>query len=171
MRLFLLSLGILFTASLLGYLVVRLRADEWPPAGSPELPGGLWVSTAILVLQSILFVTATRSARGGQTAVLGRYLLASTALGIAFLAAQVGNWMRMASGDMIPQQSLFLFGFYVLTFLHALHVIGGLVPLVLTTLRSRQGRYVDDPEPIDLVASYWHFLAATWIAIFIVLAI
>jgi heme/copper-type cytochrome/quinol oxidase subunit 3 len=50
-------------------------------------------------------------------------------------------------------------------------VLAGVVPLVLVTLRARQGRYVDDPEPVELVASYWHFLGATWLAIFGVLSI
>jgi len=164
-------LGILFTASIIGYLVVRLRATEWPPTGSPGLPGGLWASTAILAIQSVLLVLATRTTGTGNSGQLSRQLAASAALGVAFLAAQVGNWMGMAAGAVIPRQSLFVFAFYVLTFLHALHVLGGIVPLVLTALRARGGRYTDDPEPIALVASYWHFLAATWVAIFIVLAI
>ncbi len=171
MRLFLVSLGILFGASLVGYLVVRLRADEWPPPGTPELPAGLWVSTAILVVLSAVLVVAVRSARAARATALGQQLAAASALGIAFLAAQTGNWMSIAAGAVVPRQSLFLFAFYVLTFLHALHVLAGVVPLVLVTLRARRGRYVDDPEPVELVASYWHFLGAAWLAIFAVLSI
>jgi heme/copper-type cytochrome/quinol oxidase subunit 3 len=171
MRLFLVSLGILFGASLIGYLVVRVRADEWPPPGTPELPAGLWVSTAILVVLSAVLVVAVRNARAARTTALSQQLAAASALGIAFLAAQTGNWMGIAAGAVVPRQSLFLFAFYVLTFLHAVHVLAGVVPLVLVTLRARQGRYVDDPEPIELVASYWHFLGAAWLAIFAVLSI
>jgi heme/copper-type cytochrome/quinol oxidase subunit 3 len=171
MRLFLVSLGILFGASLVGYLVVRVRADQWPPPGTPELPTGLWVSTAILVVLSGLLVLAVRSVREAETVALGRQLAATTAMAIAFLAAQVGNWVGMASGGVIPRQSMLLFAFYVLTFLHALHVLAGVVPLVLTTLRARQGRYVVDSEPVELVASYWHFLGVAWLAIFAVLSL
>jgi len=171
MRLFLVSLGILFGACLVGYLVVRFRADRWPPPGTPDLPTGLWVSTAILAVLSALLVVAVRSARAAETVALGRQLAAASALAVAFLAAQTGNWAGMAAGGAVPRQSLLLFGFYVLTFLHALHVLAGVVPLVLVTLRARQGRYVDDPEPVELVASYWHFLGATWLAIFAVLSI
>jgi heme/copper-type cytochrome/quinol oxidase subunit 3 len=171
MRLFLLALSILFAASLVGHLVIRLRADQWPPEGSPGLPAGLWISTAILAVLSALLIVVVRWARAADRASLSRGLMAVTALGIAFLAAQVANWGRMAAADFAPQQSLFAFGFYVLTFLHALHVLGGLVPLVLTTLRAGRGRYDQDSEPVELVASYWHFLGATWLAIFAVLAI
>ena len=171
MRLFLVSLGILFGACLVGYLVVRSRADRWPPPGTPDLPAGLWVSTAILVVLSSLLVLAVRSARVADTSALVQRLTAAAALGVAFLAAQLGNWMAMAAGGVVPRESLFLFAFYVLTFLHALHVLGGVVPLVLVTLRARRGRYADDPEPVELVASYWHFLGVAWLAIFAALAI
>ena len=171
MRLFLVSLGILFGASLIGYLVIRWRADDWPPPGTPDLPAGLWVSTAILAVLSALLVVAVRSARAVETIDLVRQLAAATALAVAFLAAQTANWVSMAAGGELPRQSLLLFGFYVFTVLHALHVLGGVVPLVLVTLRARQGRYVDDPEPVELVASYWHFLGVAWLAIFVVLSI
>jgi len=170
MWLFLASLGMLFAGSFVGYLVIRLRAPEWPPPGSPSLPSGLWLSTAVLVLLSVVLVLAQRSAREGRQEVLTRMLTASVVLAIAFLGSQVANWMRMAAADNLPQQSLFTFGFFVLTFLHALHVLGGLVPLILVTLRARRGRYtVADNEGVQLVAMYWHFLLATWVVILIVL--
>lgn len=171
MRLFLVSLGILFSACIVGYLVIRSRADQWPPPGTPELPAGLWVSTALLAVLSTLLVVAVRSARASDTSALGRQLTAANALAVAFLAAQTGNWVAVAAAGELPRESLLLFGFYVFTVLHALHVLGGIVPLVLVTLRARQGRYVDDPEPVELVAMYWHFLGVAWLAIFAVLSI
>ena len=172
MWLFLASLGMLFTGSFVGYLVIRLRAPEWPPPGSPSLPSGLWLSTAVLLLLSVVLLLAQHAAREGRHEVLTRMLTASVVLAIAFLGSQVANWMRMAAADNLPQQSLFTFGFFVLTFLHALHVIGGLVPRILVTLRARRGRYTAaDNEGVQLTAMYWHFLLATWVVILIVLNI
>jgi cytochrome c oxidase subunit 3 len=169
MRLFLVSLGILFGACLIGYLVVRFRAESWPPPGSPTLPGGLWLATAVLAVTSALLVLAVRSAKQGSPKALRSQLTAATALGIAFLGVQVGNWMKLAGGEAEPRLSLLAFGFWVLTVLHALHVIGGLFPLVFTTMRAGSGRYTADPEPVELVGHYWHFLGITWVAIFLVL--
>lgn len=170
-RLFLLSLAILFGASLIGVLVVRMRAAEWPPPGSPALPSGMWLSTGVLALISVVFGLATRAARSENTVRLRNLLTAATALGIAFVIGQIANWASIAAAGFVPRQSLFVFVFYVLTFLHAVHVVAGLVPLVLVTLRSGVGRYLTDPEPVELVAGYWHFLGAAWIAIFLVLMI
>jgi cytochrome c oxidase subunit 3 len=171
MRLFVVSLGVLFGACLIGYLVIRARSEQWPPPGSPELPGGLWLSTAVLVISSVLLMAAVSAARGGAASRLRGLLGAATVTGLAFLAVQVGNWMTIASGGYLPRQSLLTAGFIVLSFLHAAHVLGGLVPLAITTLRAGSGRYSDDPEPVELTAAYWHFLAATWVAIFVVLSV
>lgn len=171
MRLFLLSLSILFAACLIGILVIRLRSDQWPPPGSPELPGGLWISTAILAVLSTLLVLAVRAARGGRAGETSRLLAASTALGLAFLAAQTSNWFGMVSEGEEVQKTMLAFAFWMLTVLHGLHVLGGLVPLSITTVRAARGRYLGDPEPVELVADYWHFLGITWVLIFAVLAL
>jgi cytochrome c oxidase subunit 3 len=172
MWLFIASLAMFFGASLVGYLVIRMRAEIWPPPGSPVLPAGLWISTALLVLLSVLLAFGERSVRGGREEGLTRMLSAATLVSVAFLAAQVSNWMRMASDSVLPRQSLLVWGFYTLTFLHALHVLAGLVPLILVTLRARRDCYTaTDHEGVHLVALYWHFLAVAWVAILIVLLI
>lgn len=166
MWLLLASLGVLFSATLVGFLVLRARADVWPPPGTPPLPAGLWISTALLVILSAVLVLAERGARSGRRSTLDRMLAASDLLAVAFLAAQVANWMRMAEYSVLPDQSLFVWFFYVLTILHAAHVLFGLVPLILVTVRARAGRYTaDDWEGVHLVGMYWHFLFVTWIAI------
>ena len=166
------SLGMLFGASLVGFLVLRLRADQWPPAGTPPLPTGLWISTALLIVLSAVLLLAERGVRAGRPAVLNRMLVIANLLAVAFLAAQTANWMRMAAHSVLPNQSLLVWFFYTLTILHAAHVLFGLVPLLLVTIRGRAGRYTaNDHEGVHLVALYWHFLLVTWIAIMVVMRI
>jgi heme/copper-type cytochrome/quinol oxidase subunit 3 len=124
-----------------------------------------------LVALSLLLVAAERAFRRGSSRNASRALIAALGLGIGFLALQTWNWMQMAAGNVLPQQNILIWGFYTLTFLHAVHVLGGLVPLVLTTVRAYGGRYADDHEAVHLVGLYWHFLLATWVAIFVVLMI
>ena len=162
MWLFLASLAMLFGGCLVGFLVIRLRAPEWPPAGSPGLPSAFWVSTALLVIVSALLVAAERAADVGQSSRLTRL----------FVLSQVSGWTRLAEASELPQNNLYLFGVYVLSFLHVLHVVGGLVPLVWVALRSRSGRYnATDHEGVTDVAMYWHFLGIVWLGILAVLAL
>ena len=172
MWLLLASLGMLFGASLVGFLILRLRAEQWPPPGTPPLPGGLWVSTGLLIVLSLALLMAERAARAGRLSGLTRMLGVSVLLTAAFLAAQISNWMRMASHSVLPDQSLFVWFFYLLTILHSAHVLFGLVPLALVTFRARAGRYTaDSHETIHLVGMYWHFLLVTWVAIIVVMQI
>lgn len=172
MWLLLASLGMLFGASLVGFLILRARAEQWPPPGTPPMPGGLWISTALLVVLSIVLLLAGRAAREGRQSVLSRMLTISVLLALAFLVAQISNWMRMATFSVLPDENLLVWFFYALTILHAAHVLFGLVPLVLVAVRARRGRYtVDEHESVNLVGMYWHFLLVTWIAILIVLRV
>ena len=172
MWLFLASLAMLFGGCLVGFLVIRMRAPEWPPAGSPGLPTAFWISTALLVIVSLLLVGAERAADAGQDSRLTRLLGAAAVVGVAFILSQVSGWARLAAASELPQNNLYLFGVYVLSFLHVVHVLGGLVPLIWVTLRSRVGRYTpDDYEGVIDVAMYWHFLGIVWLGILAVLAL
>jgi cytochrome c oxidase subunit 3 len=170
MWLLLASLGMLFGASLVGFVVLRFRADQWPPAGTPPMPGGVWISTALLAALSFVLILAGRAARNGRQSVLDRMLSISVLLALAFLVAQISNWMRMASASVLPDENLLVWFFYALTILHAGHVLVGLIPLVVVSIRARAGRYTaEEHESVHLVGMYWHFLLVTWVAIMVVL--
>ena len=173
MRLFLLALGVLFAASMAGYLVVRLRAPEWPPAGSPRLPGGLWISTLILLFSSGTMATALGAARGGKAAAARNGLLITFVLGVVFLISQVLNWHNLIVAHQLPaNKNLYAFTFYLLSGLHGAHVLGGLVPLVITTIRAGRGRYTAQAHAgVEYMSMYWHFLDVVWVVMFIVLQI
>jgi cytochrome c oxidase subunit III len=173
MSLFLVALGMLFAASMVGYLVVRLRAPAWPPAGSPRLPAGLWISTVILVTSSVTMYLASRAARQERPRALHRLLLATGSLGLAFLISQILNWVRLISGADLPAQSnLYAFTFYMLTGLHGAHVVGGLVPMGIVSVRAGRGRYTArSHEGVHLLSMYWHFLDVVWLVMFVLLVL
>jgi cytochrome c oxidase subunit 3 len=173
MALFLAALGVLFLASIAGYLVVRLRAPSWPPVGSPRLPGGLWISTLLLLLSSFTMHRALGRARAGRSRALVRWLAGTALLGTAFLLSQVLNWVHLLRVENLPaQRNLYAFTFYMLTGLHGLHVVGGLVPMALAVRRAGQGRYTPDHHGgVVLLSMYWHFLDAVWLVLFAVLMI
>lgn len=170
--LFLASLTMLFLASLVGYLVVRLRADVWPPPGSASLPGGLWVSTAIILACSVTAHAAVAGIRKGNQIRLLVGLLATAALGVAFLMLQGFNWVQLTAADVRPDRDLYGFTFYMLTGLHAAHVIGGLIPLGITLVKAYLGKYTwASYAGVRHVATYWHFLDVVWLVLFAVLLV
>lgn len=166
MKFFLLSLTVLFAASLVAVVVVRGRVAEWPPAGAPELPRLLWLSTVLLVGCSVAVHLAVTAIRGGSQRRLLRWLGVTAALGLAFLASQTVAWLAFYD----PQRfgtDLHGFTFFMLTGLHALHVLGGLVALGVATVLARRAAFTwAHYDGVRNVALYWHFLDGVWLVLF-----
>jgi cytochrome c oxidase subunit III len=172
MRLLLLALGMLFAATLTGYLAIRGEAQMWPPPGVPRLPATLWISTLLIVLSSVTVRWAVRSIRRGEQAPLRLGLLLTLLLGVAFLVSQSVNWFSLVAAHFTVRTNLYGFLFYLLTGLHAAHVLGGLAPLGFVTVRAWRGGYTADVHVgVEYVASYWHFLDGVWVVLFAVLTL
>jgi cytochrome c oxidase subunit III len=172
MRLLLLTLGMLFAATLSGYLAIRGEAPTWPPPGVPALPATLWISTVIIVLSSVTAQWALRGIRAGRQAPLRNGLLLTLLLGVAFLVSQSVNWFSLVAVNFTAKTNLYGFLFYLLTGLHAAHVIGGLAPLGLVTGRAWRGAYTSATRSgVEYTVTYWHFLDVVWVILFAVLTV
>lgn len=171
MWVFLASLAVLFLASIAGYLVVRFRAEAWPPPGMPRLPGGLILATVVLLGCSVAIHLALQAVRKGNRAAMTRGLVATFGLGVLFLALQAWNWWGLITAQLGPEtKNLYAFTFYMLTGLHAAHVVGGLVQLGWVIARAMLGKYGSGWHPGVLYsAMYWHFLDGVWIVMFLVM--
>ncbi len=171
MAIFLLSLSSLFAATIIGYIVVRVRAaDIWRTADLPDLPSGLWLSTALLIVCSIVIHYGRVSIRKGNIGALKVSFLIALALGLGFLVNQTINWMQLINAQLPPTaKSLYSFTFYLLTGLHAAHVIGGVIQLIVVTVKTYRGAYSQEYHPgIIYTAMYWHFLDIVWLILFVV---
>ena len=168
---FLASLAVLFASSVLGYWVIRLSAGAEAVRDLPPLPRGLWMSTVVLLASSGTMHWALSSVRNNRLKQLQLGMLATTVLGLAFLALQTRCWVQwavpLAAAIHQTQSRYILTGFYVLTGTHGLHVVGGLIPLTVVTLRAARGRYSSSFYPgVRHCVMYWHFLDAVWLVLF-----
>lgn len=165
--LFLTSLGVFFAASIVGYLVVRLRAEEWPPVGAPAFPSSLWISTFVILLTSVTIQWALQSIQQNNKEKLLIALYTTTGLGMLFLVLQAMNWASLYQRELMMKENLYAFTFYLLTGLHALHVIGGIIPLLVAIRKARQELYTSyHYNGIYYLAMYWHFLDGVWIVLY-----
>ncbi len=176
MWIFLISLSILFAAGLIAYLIIFNRAEEWLPKGVSFPTFGLWIGTIILLVSSVSIHWGLVSVRRNQLASLKTAMLLTTLFGYGFLICQAVNWFNLRTAFLkayIPAgKSLFEFGFYTLTGLHAIHVVGGLILLWVVTTKAFKGRYSVEYYPGVLYSvMYWHFLDAVWIVLFVVLVV
>lgn len=176
MILFLITLAVIFAATLLAYVIVRLspvNADAWRPAGAGSLPTILAASTAVLLLSSgtmHLALVAARRPKGRASGRVAGWVAATFALGVLFLVLQVVGWGQATAANIRFDQSLYAWTFYVLTGLHALHLLAAFPPLAVVLVRAARGAYgADATGGLVLCAMYWHFLDAVWIILYVTL--
>ncbi len=169
---FLAGLTMLLGASLVGYLIVRLSADQWPPPGIPPVPMTLWISTAVLLLSSVTIHGALQGVREGDQRALKSGLVLTILLGLTFLLSQFLNGAAIYRAVLSETKEVYSFTFFLLTTLHAIHIIGGFVPLGIVTRNAIVGRYSEENHTgVRLTAIYWHYLDVVWFVMCVILTI
>ncbi len=166
---FIASLGTLFAGSLAAFWIIRGRAEMWSE-GLPALPHGLWPATGVLVMLSISAQRALRELRAEERSSAIRMLRVVLLLAVVFLALQGLNWQSLISEQLPPTSgALYAFTFYLLTGLHALHVLGGVVYSFIVCRRIEKGASLGEQEAVLNQANYWHFLGVVWLLLFVTL--
>ncbi len=163
LRVFLAVATVLFSLTIVTYADRMLVAD-WR---SLPLPWVLWVNTALLILSSIAFHWARVSADRGQIDDLRSGLFAAGILALAFLVGQLTAWQQLADLGYFAATNPANAFFYLMTALHGLHLLGGLVAWAKTSARLRRGVALDRLRlSVELCATYWHFLLVIWLVLF-----
>ncbi|MFZ0495340.1 MAG: cytochrome c oxidase subunit 3 [Methylocella sp.] len=160
---FLAVVGCLF-ALLISAYSMRMEMGEWRPAPAPKL---LWLNTGMLILSSGALQWAQVAARRGKMDSVRGGLLAGGGFALAFLAGQLIAWRQLdASGYYLTANPAAAF-FYLITGVHGLHILGGLVALGGTMDKAWRGVKLDHMRlSVDLCATYWHFLLFVWLVLF-----
>ena len=168
--------GGLFT----GYTVYRSAYPEAFAAGSRilERPLGT-INTAVLIASSLTMALAVRSAQLGKRQALVAFLLLTILLGSVFLGIKAveyshkfehhlvpGHWFHY-DGPHAQQVHLFFFFYFVMTGMHALHMVIGVGILAVLLFQSWRGRYSSLYfSPVENTGLYWHFVDLVWIFLF-----
>jgi len=151
-----------FGGLLLAYALLRTQAASWPQPALRFDRALASVLTAVLLASSATMTAALGAGRAGSPATR-RWLLATAALGAAFVGGQALEFVRLATGHHLglsADQAASLF--YVLTGFHGLHVAAGVA--ILLGVARRPAR-----EPLEVVSLYWQFVDLIWIVIFTVI--
>ena len=171
----------LFGALFLAYTVCRLVYHPTFAAAGRHLDRPLGsLNTAVLLGSSLTMALAVHAAstRGRHKQITG-YLLATIGLGIAFLVIkgieytkEYGEglipWYHFAwDGPDPPHAQLFFLFYFILTGLHALHLLIGITIVSVTAFLAWRRRFPPENDtPVEMVGLYWHFVDIVWVFIF-----
>ncbi|HSM32038.1 MAG TPA: cytochrome c oxidase subunit 3 [Woeseiaceae bacterium] len=153
-----------FFALIMSAYGLRMDYGDWVPLNEPQL---LWLNTGMLFLASFVLQWTRNGVVSGRVSRLKPGLMMTGLLTFAFLAGQFAAWrMLSASGQYISSNPANAF-FYLMTVVHALHILGGMYVWARATLRVLKGAHPDSVrESVVLCTVYWHFLLIVWLVMF-----
>ena len=188
--LFIASLTMFFAASLITYCMIRIEAfrtiqQTYDAATNTmvassrsyetlKVPTTFWASTILLVVISVFLQRAVGFVRRESIPQFRSCLIWAWAAAVGFSAIQMfGMSELIANHYSAADGSTKVYGMsFTLAFIHALHVLGGMIFLGYVIYQSFRGKYDHERHwAVDHCAGYWHFLDVVWIVMLAVFAI
>lgn len=154
------SIVMMFAGLSSAYIVKRNQAN-WLTFDIPVI---FYYSTAVIMLSSLTIMFSRKAFINREMKHYKSWLFATTILGFAFVLLQyLGFEQLWASGITLTRNVSFSF-LYIIVGLHAVHVLGGVVALIIMYLKSSSRRRKNyNRIYIDLMNIYWHFVDLLWI--------
>ena len=144
--------------------IMRMEYPDWQALPDPGL---LWLNTIVLILSSIAMQRTKRAALLGEVKGIRFSLITSGVLSFAFLAGQFVAWQQLSAAGYFAASNPANAFFYVITGLHALHLLGGLWVWGKTIIRVGRGLEGQDLRlSVELCTTYWHYLLLVWLVLF-----
>ncbi len=168
MWLFLASEVMFFTGLLGTYLVLRLS----DPAGFDREAANLhWepaaMNTLVLIFSSLTMALSIHWAQVGDAGKTKLFLIITILCGFAFMGIKAYEYAGKFSHGIYPSTHVFYACYFVLTGVHGLHVVGGVIPLIWALGRVMVARDVRMRAGfLELLGLYWHFVDLVWIFLF-----
>jgi cytochrome c oxidase subunit III len=159
---FLAVVGSLFALFISAYSM-RMSMVDWRALPVPRL---LWFNTGVLVTSSIALQWAHMAARRNDMDGVIIGLCAGGASALIFLGGQLLAWRQLSlAGYFVASNPANSF-FYLITAVHGLHLMGGLVALGRTIAKVWRGAEMSQVRlGVELCAIYWHFLLLVWLVL------
>jgi cytochrome c oxidase subunit 3 len=159
---------VMMFAGMTSAYIVKKNQGNWLAI---ELPVVFWYSTAVILVSSVTMYLANTALKAGKISFYKSLITITAILGVMFVIMQWEGFKDLETrgialiGPQSNSASSFLF---VITGLHMLHVLGGVIALIVTFFRSfwvQKGQ--TNLVPTQIVATYWHFVDVLWIYLFI----
>ncbi len=160
MWLFMVTVFMVFAALSSAYIVRRAEGN-WTFF---ELPTLFWVNTIVILISSATLHWAYLSAKRDNLESVKIAMIITTILGVGFMAGQYFAWTELVTNSIHlvgnPSGSFV----YIISGLHGLHVLGGVIYLLILLDATRKGLvHSKSLNGIEMCATYWHFLGGLWL--------
>lgn len=160
---FLASEIVIFGGLISCYLLYRLGHPEWGSEAAHTLQWVGATNTVVLLTSSLTVILGHTAAEAGHYGKAARFMGLTILFGAVFLGFKSFEYTHEIREGMLPARSLFWGFYFLMTGLHGLHVLGGMVANTVVFFGLRKGYKVHRIESVGL---YWHFVDVVWIFLF-----
>ncbi len=152
---------VMMFAGLTSAFIVKSNQTGWK---SVALPTAFWISTAVIIISSLTLQMALRSFKQREMSKYRSLLGITLVLGVVFIIFQWIGFKDLWAQNITFKGSGAGQFLYVIFGLHALHVIGGIITLVVMFIKAFVGKVkLYSSVPVEVMAIYWHFVDVLWI--------
>ena len=161
-----------FGGLIAAYIVIATNnVAEWRPFA---LPIQVWISTALIITSSLTYHIAKTAVDNDSQLKAKKWFIVTTVIGAAFISSQILAWVELTARGLYMAGNPYAGFFFILTAVHAVHVIGGIAALGAILLRTWTPRasemqLVRRRSLAQVVGWYWHFMGGLWIVLFVLL--
>jgi len=161
------SIVMMFAGFTSAYIVKRNLAN-WITFDLPKI---FWYSTAVIIISSITIIISRNYFRQREMKQYRLWLAVTLVLGIAFVCMQYIGFAQLWRGGVTLTKNVSFSFLYIIVGLHALHVIGGIIALIIVLIKAYSVKVKNyNIVPVDLMNTYWHFVDLLWIYLLIFLS-
>jgi cytochrome c oxidase subunit III len=178
---FLITEILFFGAMFMAYVLYRTKFPESFAAASAHLNWRLGAAnTAVLIISSLTMALAVYYSQAGDRKKLMLFLVLTMILGATFLGVKAYEYYTKWEDHLIPgfgflwkghgdpqHVQMFYFIYFMMTGIHALHMIAGLGIMTVILTMAKRGRFTPEyHSPVEISGLYWHFVDIVWIFLF-----
>ena len=167
-----------FGGLFLAYVVYRVAYPAAFAAGSHTL--NFWrgtLNTAVLLTSSLTMAMGDAYIKRGRRTALRNCVAATASLGVLFLAIKASEYQEMYAKHLVPglpfdpaaspPLQLFVFLYFAMTGLHAVHMLIGLGLMAWLLRLNQRGRLTAAHHaPVEMFGLYWHFVDCVWVFLY-----
>lgn len=157
---------IIFGSAVVCFLLLRLNHPEWQEQMAKLSTGAGILNTVILLTSSYTMALAHAAAeeRDGRKAALR--LLLTLALASMFLGVKGWEYSAKFHHGLLPSSGVFWAFYFLMTGLHALHVVAGMIAIAVLWRQAVAGSLGPRMHRVELTGLYWHLVDIIWIFLF-----
>jgi cytochrome c oxidase subunit 3 len=159
---------VMMFAGMTSAYIVKKNQSSWLQF---DLPLIFWYSTAVILASSLTMFLATKAMKAKEMSRYRTLITITAGLGLVFLIMQYFGFKDLEARDIAmigPKSNSAVSFLFVITLLHMLHVLGGVIALLVVFTRAFRSTVKNYSSiPVEVVGTYWHFVDALWIYLFL----